>query len=302
MEYYVKENEVFLKIKTRFVNQTLTSFLDFFHQSKKNKQKLLRQGLLKHNFKVVNEEMILKNGDIISFPYQLLNEKPLIPYNQELDIIYEDSFLLVVNKPAGLLIHSDGVNTNCTLSNIVQNYYFSTDQKCIVRPIHRLDQDTTGLVVFSKCPFLQPYLDFSLANKEIKREYKAIVYGRIPKNTIIEINKPIGRDRHNSKKQRISNTGKYACTTVKSEVCTEHYTLVHCQLKTGRTHQIRVHLASIQHPILADSLYGKKSSFIRRCALHAYKIRMKHPISHKELTIYADMPDDMKKLIKQNAI
>ncbi len=298
MEYYIKGNEVFLKMKNRFVNKTVTSFLDSFNQSKKNKYQLIQQGLLKHNFQVAKEEAMLKKDDIISFPYQLLSEEPLIPYNEPLDIVYEDPFLLIVNKQAGLLIHSDGVNTTCTLSNMVQHYYFLTHQKCTVRPIHRLDQDTTGLVVFSKCSFFQPYLDFCLANKEIEREYKAIVEGRIPKNMIIKINKPIGRDRHNSKKRRISNTGKDAYTTVESELCAKNYTLVHCKLKTGRTHQIRVHLSSIHHPILSDSLYGKKSSLIHRCALHAYKIRMIHPISNKELIIHADIPNDMKKLIK----
>lgn len=298
MEYYIKENEVFLEMKHRFVNQTISSFLTFFCQSKKRQFKLINEGLLKHNFQIAKKDTKLKKGDILSFPYLFMEETPLAPYCQSLDVVYEDPFLLIVNKPAGLLIHSDGNNVAYTLSNIVQHYYFMTNQNCSVRPIHRLDKDTTGLVIFSKCLFFQPYFDFCLAEKKIQREYKAIVKGNIAQNTIIEIEKPIGRDRHHSNKQRISKTGKYAYTKVKSEVCKNDYTLLHCTLKTGRTHQIRVHLASIHHPILSDCLYDKKSPLIHRCALHAYKISMLHPITNQELLVQIDMPYDMKKLIQ----
>ena len=149
---------------------------------------------------------------------------------------------MIVNKPINTTIYPETKKELNTLCNYVANYYLETNQYLPIRHIHRLDKDTTGLVLFCKCPLLQPLLDNMMANKLIKRSYIAI------------------------------------CK---------------CDLKTGRKHQIRVHLASINHPLLSDPLYGNKSKLIDRVALHAYKLEFIHPVTKQQIIVKADLPQDM---------
>lgn len=147
--------------------------------------------------------------------------------------------------------------------------------------------------MFCKCAFLQPKLDIMMANKEIKRTYLAIVDGIVKKDLII--NKPISRDRHQNR-MRTSNNGKKAVTKVHvlKRSFPSNYTVVKCDLQTGRKHQIRVHLSSINHPLLSDPLYGTNSKLINRVALHGYKLEFNHPFFNQKITVFADIPDDMK--------
>lgn len=224
-----------------------------------------------------------------------------IPYKQNrrfkhtykpLQIAYEDDLFLIVNKPPFLLIHSDGTIDKPTLNDAVESYCASIGYHHHVLALHRLDYETSGLVIYCKCEMLFPYLSKLLETKQIQRFYYAIVEGIVKEKKIV-IKQAIGRDRHNAKKMRISSTGKYAHTVVYRKKHTQKQTLLECELFTGRTHQIRVHCAFLQHPIVNDALYGKKNNPKSRCLLHAYKIRIPHPFTKKYMEVCCKIPSDM---------
>ncbi|MEG1475856.1 MAG: RluA family pseudouridine synthase [Longicatena sp.] len=266
-----------------------------FHIGKKTKYAYYQQGLLQINNTTIKQNMLLKKTDILTIFFREESDQ-VIPIHKPLTVVYEDDLFLIVDKPNNMIVHSDGINKEANLSNLVKAYYQETKQTCLVRPIHRLDYDTTGLVIFCKLTFFQPLLDAMLEEKKIERQYYALCEGIIKENKI-EITGAIGKDRHHSQKMRISSTGKNASTSVYVKQRFSFYTFIECHLHTGRTHQIRVHLASIHHPLLSDSLYGKKSFHIPRLALHAYRVILFHPLLQKTLQIDCPLPPDMKKCI-----
>lgn len=289
----LKNNLLEIKItKACSVEELLQTYLI----SRKQRYLLFQNRQIKVNDQLLSQSIPLKKNDIVQISLQ--EERDTIcPWEIPLDICYEDEVLLIVNKPSGMLVHSDGNNTANTLCNAVQAYYQKSGQHHLVRPIHRLDVETSGLLLFCKCSFFQPLLDHLLMEKQIHREYLAFVEGKLPKQQMI-IEKAIGKDRHNSKKMRISKQGKYAKTLLQVKQQFPAYALIRCQLFTGRTHQIRVHLASIQHPLLSDSLYGHCNSRIPRLALHAYRMCFYHPLLEKELIVECPLPKDMKNLLR----
>ena len=151
--------------------------------------------------------------------------------------------------------------------------------------------------MFCKCALLQPYFDSLIASKEIKKTYLAIIQGHLPKKEMT-INLPIGQDRHSKNKMCISKTGKDALTHFKEIKYNKKNTLIECLIETGRKHQIRVHLNSLHHPIINDTLYGKASSRINRMALHAYRLEFIHPLTYQTMIIECTLPKDMEKLLK----
>lgn len=266
-----------------------------FRCSKKTRYCYYRDGLVHVNRKLCKQNTLIKKNDVVEF-HCSLEDDDIIPCFQTLSIIYEDELFLIVDKPCDMLIHSDGINLATTLSNIVKGYYITSSQICPVRPIHRLDKDTTGLVIFCKIPLLQPLLDWMLKEKEIERQYYALCVGVIKGNKQT-ITKAIAKNRHDSHLMRISSTGKEASTTIFTKKNFIDYTWIECHLHSGRTHQIRVHLASINHPLMGDSLYGQPDSRIPRVALHAYKIKLYHPFQQTTLEIECPLPYDMKRLL-----
>ncbi len=214
-------------------------------------------------------------------------------YIEPVDVLYEDELVLVVRKPAHLLVHDDG-GKEATLTSIV-NGYLALSNAGPAFAIHRLDYLTEGLVLFSKSPLFQSYFDVALANRKIERSYMAIVSGRIARK--LTIDKPIGRDRHNPQKQRISKTGKAAKTTIIPIKKTPSYTVLECHIATGRRHQIRVHLASIGHPILNDPLYGEESSILGGMGLLAYELRFPHPLKEEEIRVSLPLPKAYEDLL-----
>lgn len=290
MNYTVNESWLHIEIDALFDHQRLLDFFMFYKVSKKMRYLLMKDHQILVNQNLPTLQTILHMGDIVSL-LMVSADRAIRSDDTPLSIAYEDECILIVNKEPGLLIHSDG-NDKLTLCNRVQGYYDQTKQRIPVRPIHRLDKDTSGLVIFCKIPFFQAYLDDLLTQKKIHREYKAVVTGKLEQNKVITVRQPIGRDRHDAKKQRISKNGKDACTIVTCEKYIQNDSLVHCTLKTGRTHQIRVHMAYLKHPILSDPLYGKPSKKINRLALHAYKITCIHPITQKEIIVEIDLPND----------
>ncbi len=247
--------------------QSIAEFLAPWGCSKAARYKLEIEQKITLNGQPVRQSAKVKSGDELALKVFQQEEPDFAPWEIPLRVLYEDELILAVSKPAGMIVHPDDKRKTGTLANAVAAYYLRTDQHCTVRPIHRLDEGTSGIVLFSKCPFFQPKLDQALAQKQIARTYLAVVSGVMKPKDRLTLDKPIGRDRHNAKAYRISLTGKPAvlcCWQKKKQ------TLVRCQLETGRTHQIRVHLASIQRPIVNDPLYNPRP-VQGRMKLHAWK-------------------------------
>lgn len=272
--------------------------LDFFHQLHLSKKTihLLRQNKeysLNNHF--VSTDTVLQLHDQLSIKaYDKGIDYIEQPYN--LQIVYEDDILCIVNKPAHTIIHPETKTQKNTLCNYVASYYKQTGQDYPVRFIHRLDSNTTGLVIFCKCCLLQPYFDLMISQKMIQKTYLAWIEGKLNQKNIT-VNKPIGKHRHHNQKMIVSATGKPAITHIHQLQTRKDISLVSCQIETGRKHQIRVHLSSLGHPIVGDELYGQRSCYIQRMALHAYRLQFIYPLTNKKMDIICDIPDDMKKML-----
>ena len=296
MHYHKEKDYLVLEIDKRVQGMTLLELFHYLHLSKKTIHLLRQNKDYTLNKTYVDYHTVLKEKDILSIKaYE--QGRDFIEQESSLEIIYEDDLLCIVNKPSNLIIHPDDKSKKDTLCNYVSYYYQQTNQDLPIRYLHRLDRDTTGLVMFCKCALLQPYFDTLIASKEIKKTYLAIIQGHLPKKEMT-VNLPIGQDRHSKNKMCISKTGKEAITHFKEIKTNGNDTLVKCQIETGRKHQIRVHLSHLHHPIIGDSLYGKASSKIKRMALHAYRLEFIHPLSNQLMTIECPLPLDMKKIIE----
>lgn len=234
----------------------------------------------------VRTDCDLHPGDQLLFYYQ--KEEPIScrPVDYDLKILYEDELILVVDKPIGYIIHYDGTE-QCrkdnpqTVNNFVAGYYKKTGQKHGVYSLHRLDRDTSGCLLYCKESLMVGCFSHAMETKEIHRTYLALVEGVIRSSRIID--KPIGRDRHVSNRYRISSTGKSALTELTPLKSSKTQTLVSCRLQTGRTHQIRVHLSSIGHPVVGDVLYGAKEN--KRLMLHSYQVEFYSPLVNEMITV-----------------
>lgn len=274
--------------------------IDFFSSFYLGKEKInyfrFNKGSILVNNKEVDINYILNANDkLVLITNEKLDTKPL---KKKINIIYEDEYYLIINKPINILVHSDGAqNLDNTLVNALTYYYQNKGYDFPVRYCHRLDKDTSGLMIFVKDPLTESYIKALIEKRELHRTYLALVEGIIDKN--MTINKPIGRNRHINGKYMVSPTGKEAITMVESIKCFKKYSLVSVSLKTGRTHQIRVHLSSIGHPILGDTLYGGATSLIKRQALHSHEVTFINPHNGKNYHFIAPLPFDMNTLVKE---
>ena len=220
----------------------------------------------------------------------------IVPAKMELDILYEDTGMLIVNKPPFTPVHPSMDHFEDSLSNGIKYYFNSIGLKRKIRPVNRLDKNTSGIVIFAKNEYIQECLVKQMKSETFKKEYLALATGIVTPNTQV-VNAPISRKQESIIERCISQDGDVAITEIELIKTFATYSLVKCNLKTGRTHQIRVHMSYINHPILGDDLYGKKSNLIDRQALHAYKINFIHPINKEEIEIVAEIPKDIRKLI-----
>lgn len=238
----------------------------------------------------------LKIGNLISIVLDFEEEYDnIVPLKNNLNIIYEDNYLLVVNKPSNMPVHPSCNHFEDSLSNIVKYYFDCIGLKRKIRIVNRLDKDTSGIVIFAKNEYIQEALIQQMKNTTFKKEYLAILNGILEKNSDT-ISAPIAR-KENSIIERCVNfeTGDIAITHYDLiKTIDNKYSLVHFVLETGRTHQIRVHSAYIGHPILGDTLYGSSSNLINRQALHAQKVSFIHPITKKSIILEAPLPEDMR--------
>lgn len=220
-----------------------------------------------------------------------------IPEWTELDILYEDDFCMVVSKPAGMAVHPAESGGRGTLANAVAAYYEASGQHVSIRHIHRLDTDTTGPVLYAKNDYAQIRLDEAMRIKAIGRTYLAVVEGQLEKDRGT-ISLPIGKDRHHPARRRVSPRGDAAITHYEVVHRYEHATFIRVRLETGRTHQIRVHLSHMGHPLLGDRLYGGPIDRINRQALHGESLQFAHPLSQEMLEVACPIPEDFQSLLE----
>lgn len=233
----------------------------------------------------------LISGDRLQLKFFAEEDFGVIPTYMEIDVLYEDDHLLVVNKPAGIDTHPNEHKQTDTLANAVAFYLQAKGEYRKVLHIHRLDKYTTGSVLFAKHAFIGAILDRMLEERQIKRTYLALIEGILSKKKA-SINAPIGRDRHHPTRRRVSPTGQAAVTHYKvlKVYRNKHRSLIQCSLETGRTHQIRVHLSSIGHPLIGDVLYGGEALFPRQ-ALHAARMTFIQPLTGEKIECQAPFID-----------
>ncbi|MBN2980323.1 RluA family pseudouridine synthase [Cohnella algarum] len=225
-------------------------------------------------------------------------ERDFPPDWMELNVLYEDDFTLVVNKPSGIEVHPSEKGQRRTLAHAVSSYYEMSNQNVRIRHIHRIDKETTGPVLYAKNEFAHYQYDKAMREKKIERIYLALAEGVIAQDKG-KIDKPIGQDRHHSTRRRVSETGDPAVTHYEVVERFGDHTLVRLRLETGRTHQIRVHLSAIGHPLAGDGLYGGKRGLISRQALHGERLLWFHPWTGEKLSVSAPLPDDFGEALKR---
>ena len=219
-----------------------------------------------------------------------------MPTKKDLNILYEDEYLLVVDKPAGMPVHPSMEHYEDSLCNIVKYYFDVNNIHKKIRPVNRLDRNTSGIVIFAKNEYIQECLISQMSNNKFKKEYIAICAGNFNKKHEC-IDAPISRKPNSIIERCISKNGDKAITIYHVVEQYKNFAKLKIELLTGRTHQIRVHMAYIGHPIIGDDLYGTKSDLISRQALHAYHISFIHPITKNEISINSQIPEDMQKLL-----
>lgn len=280
------------------IDQYLSQKLDV---SRSKIQKLIKEDKVLVNKKRVNASYLIKENDEISVDDHLEYSLDIKGEQIELNVVYEDEYLLIINKESGMVVHPAAGNFEHTLVNaLIGRYEDLPGDK--IRPgiVHRLDKDTSGLMVVAKEEKTMELLSSMIANKEIERKYLAIVDGVI-KHETGTIDAPIGRDLNNRQKMAVSDVNsKDAITHFVVLKRFKENTLIECKLETGRTHQIRVHMNYINYPIVNDPVYGRKG----KCTpfgqmLHSYSIKFMHPITKKELNFQVDPPKEFKEKLEE---
>jgi len=286
-----------IKITVEGEKQRLDMFLSdtyFTDKSRSYVQTLIKTEHILVNQKKVKTGYVLKTDDLITIKDVEEKQLNLDPVNMNLDIIYEDEDLAVINKPVGMVVHPASSYQQPTLVHglLYQMKHLSSING-VIRPgiVHRIDKDTSGLLVVAKHDKAHTLLSKALKHHEIQRTYIALVYHRFKEEEGI-IDAPIGRHPKNRLKMAVIEGGKPARTHFKVIKRFTDYTLLECRLETGRTHQIRVHMAYINHPLVGDPIYGPKKTIGKDGQfLHAYQLSFMHPIKNEYMTFHADIPN-----------
>lgn len=265
-------------------------------------QKWIKDGSIKVNGASSKPKYMVLGDEDISIDIEVLPTNEWIAEDIELNIVFEDDDIIVIDKPAGMVVHPGAGNMTGTISNALLGMYDS--QKTLPRAgiVHRLDKDTTGLMVAAKSSLAYHSLVNQLSERTVSRKYIAIVDGDLYEDGTV--NEPIGRDPNNRIKMAINTSGKEAITNYIPYENYEGFTLIECQLETGRTHQIRVHMQSIKHPLVGDQTYNRPTAKLKelgiedfpRQALHAYSLAFIHPRTGEEVSFKSDLPEDMYEL------
>lgn len=292
------------ELEAEYEGERLDKYLSILYpeQSRSFFQKLIKDGHVLVNDTPEKANYRLRVEDLISVTIPDAVETPILPENIPLDILYEDDDLLVVNKPKGMVVHPSAGHYTGTLVNAIM-YHCKDSLSGIngeIRPgiVHRIDMDTTGSLIVCKNDESHIFIAEQIKEHSVTRKYRGIVYGGVS-NDEGTIDAPIGRHPTDRKKMAIVPNGKPAVTHYRVLQRFERYTYMEFQLETGRTHQIRVHMASIGHPLLGDAVYssGKSPYHLQGQTLHAMTIGFIHPATREYLEITAPLPDYFEKIL-----
>ena len=279
------------------IDTYLASKTDF---SRSKIQKLIKNKHITLNGKEISSNTAIHEGDIIEIN-DIKEDQTIKGEDISLDIIYEDEYLLIINKPSGMVVHPAPGHHSSTLVNALVGR-FSLSNKDELRPgiVHRIDKDTSGLLIIAKTDEAHEKLSEMIKNKEVERKYIALVDGVI-KHETGTIDAPIGRDITSRQKMTVTDiNSKDAITHFKVLKRFKNHTLIECKLDTGRTHQIRVHMAYIGYPIVNDPLYGKsKKATPFGQMLHSYSIKFTHPITNKLISFEIPLPEEFNELLNE---
>lgn len=277
---------------------------NFEEISRNNIQKLIQQNRVTVNDKIEKSSYKVSFNDKIIIKEIQLEEAKIEPQEIPLDIIYEDKDIIVINKPKGLVVHPANGNPDNTLVNAIMSICKDSLSGIggEIRPgiVHRLDKDTSGIIIVAKNDKAHINLSEQIKNRQIKKTYIALVRGTI-KEKSATIDMPIARSTKDRKKMAVDKKGKNAITHFKIEKRYDKYTLLEIDIETGRTHQIRVHMSEIGYPIVGDTVYsnGKNEFGITGQCLHAKKLKFKHPITQEEMLLQAPLPQYFQDILKQ---
>jgi 23S rRNA pseudouridine1911/1915/1917 synthase len=288
------------------LDQALAKLLPEYSRSRLQEWVLLEQVLLDGK-PAISKQKVWGGESLDVLPQSQESDQAYLPEDIPLDIVFEDDDLIIVNKPVGLVVHPGSGNWQGTLLNAL--LFHSPQLSCVPRAgiVHRLDKDTSGLLVVAKNLIAQTNLVRQLQERSVKREYLALVYGELLHGGAVD--EPIGRHPSNRVKMAVTENGKDAVTHYKVERSYPSCTLLRCSLETGRTHQIRVHMAYLKHPLVGDSVYlnGPQKCVMQlrdiltkfpRQALHATRLALEHPVTGETMEWHVPMPEDMLQLLK----
>ena len=286
LKYFVEKKD-----EDKTVNQVLN---ENFGLSNRLFSRLINsKRIFVNNLNIDTRKKVNINDKIeIDFNYDEDNSN-IVAKQMDLDIVFEDEAMLIINKPRGMAVHPSIKHYEDSISSGVKYYFCLKGINKKIRPVNRLDLNTSGLIIFAKNEYIQECLIKQMKDKTFRKEYLAIATGIFDKKSGI-IDAPIARKEGSIIERCIDENGQIAKT--KYEVIKEigNNSIVRCELLTGRTHQIRVHMAYIGHPLLGDTLYGKKSNLIDGQALHCYKLTFLHPITHERVEFVSDLSYEQK--------
>ena len=267
-------------------------------------KKLIESNNILVNDKSEKVSYKVQANDNISIDVPEAKETKLKAQEIPLDIIYEDSDIIVVNKPKGMVVHPANGNPDGTLVNailsICKNSLSGIGGELRPGIVHRLDKDTSGLIIVAKNDKAHINMSEQIKERNVKKTYIALVRGNVPEEEAT-INMPIGRSTKDRKKMAVTKNGKQAITHFKVLKRYSKYTLLEIKIETGRTHQIRVHMAEIGYPVVGDAVYsnGKNEFGIEGQMLHAYKLEFMHPITNKHMELTAPLPQYFEEILKK---
>lgn len=303
------------QIESENAGKRLDAFLSekIENWSRSRLQKLIDDGEVSVNENPAKPSYRLRAGDEIEVELAELAAETFEPENIPLEIVYEDESLAVINKPAGMVVHPGAGVPNGTLANAIA-YHFNfqvSDSKFENRVgiVHRLDKDTSGLIVVAKTEEIHEKLSEQFRNREVYKSYVALVHGEIAEKSGT-IDQPIAREKHNRTKMSVRKHGRNAVSLWKVRKRFEKFTLLNVEIKTGRTHQIRVHLSFINHPVVGDETYnsGRDKTVkdpktrqtiaeLKRFFLHAERLAFTHPLTEEKMDFYVPLPEELKNLL-----
>ena len=295
LRYVKSDSDNYLTIR-QVINSEFNISYNLLVKLKKNKKIFLN---------VINTyiDKNIKDGDEISIIIDFEEDNSnIVPTKMDLSILYEDEALLIIDKPAGIHVHPSILHYDNSLYNGIKYYFDNINLNKKIRPVNRLDRNTSGIVIFAKNEYVHDSLSKQMQNDIFLKDYIAICNGLFEEKTGI-IDAPIARKENSIIERCVNPTGAPAITHYKVlkefEIDGKIFSELLISLETGRTHQIRVHMAYLGHPIIGDSLYGSESILINRQALHAYRVEFIHPISRQKIVITSNIPKDMSDIIKK---